>query len=105
MCFHYHVHQWLSDPMDIASEIIDAQAISPQSHYNIEPLYGLGSLQGAFGDVIIHCHLYPHFAAGMWGMNRIFDTLQDGSQCYPNGVPIKPYSHYPIGIHHRNQQN
>ena len=87
--FHYHVHQWLSDPKDISSEIIDSQSVSPQSHYNIEPLYGLGSLQGAKGDAIIHCHLYPHFVAGMWGLNRIFDTLQDGSQCYPNGVPIQ----------------
>lgn len=87
--FHYHVHQWFEDPQDLASNIVDAQAISPQSHYTIDPLYGLGSLQGSFGDIIIHCHLYPHFAAGMWGMNRIFDTLQDGSQCYPNGVPIK----------------
>ncbi|UQW98024.1 multicopper oxidase domain-containing protein [Rummeliibacillus sp. G93] len=87
--FHYHVHQWFEDPQDLASTIVDAQAISPQSHYTIDPLYGLGSLQGSFGDIIIHCHLYPHFAAGMWGMNRIFDTLQDGSQCYPNGVPIK----------------
>lgn len=86
--FHYHVHQWISDPHDLSSEIIDAQAISPQAHYTIEPLYGLGSLQGAIGDTIIHCHLYPHFAAGMWGMNRVFDTLQDGSQCYPNGEPI-----------------
>ena len=87
--FHYHVHQWLSDPGDLSSEIFDAQATSPQSHYTIEPLYGLGSLQGSFGDAVIHCHLYPHFAAGMWGMNRVFNTLQDGSQCYPNGVPIK----------------
>ncbi|WP_047985567.1 cupredoxin domain-containing protein [Ornithinibacillus californiensis] len=87
--FHYHVHQWLSDSKDLSSEVFDAQAISPQSHYTIEPLYGLGSLQGSYGDVVIHCHLYPHFAAGMWGMNRIFDTLQDGSQCYPNGVPIQ----------------
>ncbi|MFT4412450.1 copper oxidase [Fredinandcohnia humi] len=86
--FHYHVHQWLSDPQNLESELVDAQAISPQAHYNVQPLYGLGSLQGAIGDAIIHCHLYPHFAAGMWGMNRIFNTLQDGSQCYPNGVPI-----------------
>jgi len=86
--FHYHVHQWLSQPEDIESEIIDVQAISPQTTYNIEPLYGLGSLHKGIGDVIIHCHLYPHFEAGMWGLNRIFDTLQDGTQCYPNGVPI-----------------
>ncbi|PID24502.1 multicopper oxidase domain-containing protein [Sporosarcina sp. P7] len=87
--FHYHVNQWFSDPSDLASEILDAQAISPQGHYTIQPLYGLGSLQGSFGDAVIHCHLYPHFVAGMWGMNRVFNTLQDGSQCYPNGVPIK----------------
>nr|WP_309101267.1 copper oxidase [Fredinandcohnia onubensis] len=86
--FHYHVHQWFSDPNSLESEILDAQAISPQAHYNIQPLYGLGSLQGAIGDAVIHCHLYPHFAGGMWGMNRIYNTLQDGTQCYPNGVPI-----------------
>ncbi|MFA1818902.1 multicopper oxidase domain-containing protein [Virgibacillus oceani] len=86
--FHYHVHQWFRDPFNLNTEILDAQAISPQSTYNVQPLYGLGSLHGAIGDVIIHCHLYPHFGAGMWGMNRIFNTLQDGSQCYPNGEPI-----------------
>jgi len=88
--FHYHVHQWLFEPTDIESDIIDSQAISPQNAYTVTPLYGSGSLQGAIGDIIIHCHLYPHFDEGMWGMQRIFDTLQDGSQCYPNGVPIKP---------------
>ncbi|MCM3790838.1 multicopper oxidase domain-containing protein [Domibacillus indicus] len=93
--FHYHVHQWLRDPGNINSEIVDAQAISPQSHYSVQPLYGLGSMQGAIGDVIIHCHLYPHFEAGMWGINRIFDTLQDGSQCYPNGTPIAPLQPLP----------
>ncbi len=87
--FHYHVHQWLFDPDNVDSLIIDAQAISPQNKYTVEPLYGMGSLHGAIGDVIIHCHLYPHFEDGMWNINRIFDTLQDGSQCYPNGVPIK----------------
>ncbi|MCM3408560.1 multicopper oxidase domain-containing protein [Metabacillus litoralis] len=93
--FHYHVHQWLRDPNNTLSEIIDSQAISPQSHYDVIPLYGLGSLHGAYGDVIIHCHLYPHFEVGMWGINRIFDTLQDGSQCYPNGVPIAPLQPLP----------
>ncbi|WP_026672624.1 multicopper oxidase domain-containing protein [Alkalihalobacterium bogoriense] len=93
--FHYHVHQWLFDPEDVDSFTKDSQAISPQNHYTIEPFYGLGSLHGAIGDVIIHCHLYPHFEDGMWNINRIFDTLQDGSQCYPNGVPIKPLQPLP----------
>lgn len=93
--FHYHVHQWFKDVTDADSEILDSQAISPQAWYDIEPLYGLGSLQGAIGDAVIHCHLYPHFGIGMWGMNRIFNTLQDGSQCYPNGVPIEPLQPLP----------
>ncbi|WP_309090210.1 multicopper oxidase domain-containing protein [Domibacillus sp.] len=93
--FHYHAHQWLRDPSNVQSEFVDAQAISPQSHYSIQPLYGLGSLPGTIGDVIIHCHLYTHFEAGMWGLNRIFDTLQDGSQCYPNGAPIAPLQPLP----------
>ncbi|RLL43854.1 copper oxidase [Oceanobacillus piezotolerans] len=87
--FHYHVHQWLFEPTDMDSDIIDVQAISPQTQYTVTPAYGAGSLQGAIGDVIIHCHLYPHFGEGMWGLHRTFDTLQDGSQCYPNGVQIK----------------
>lgn len=87
--FHYHVHQWLFEPTDPNSEILDSQAISPQNFYTISPLYGAGSLHGAFGDIIIHCHLYPHFGEGMWGMHRIFNTLQDGTQCYPNGTKIK----------------
>ncbi|MDQ0230439.1 multicopper oxidase domain-containing protein [Metabacillus malikii] len=87
--FHYHVHTWFRDPQNTDSAVFDSQAISPQTWYTVEPLYGLGSLQGAIGDAIIHCHLYPHFGVGMWAINRVFDTLQDGSQCYPNGVPIK----------------
>lgn len=93
--FHYHVHQWLFEPNDQESEIIDAQAISPQNNYTVSPLYGAGSLQEAIGDAIIHCHLYPHFGEGMWGIQRNFDTLQDGSQCYPNGVPIKALNPLP----------
>ena len=87
--FHYHVHQWLTENENPESELIDVQAISPQHQYTVSPLYGAGSLQGAMGDSIIHCHLYPHFGEGMWALQRNFDTLQDGSMCYPNGVQIK----------------
>lgn len=85
---HWHVHQWLFDQNDPDSELTDSQAISPQNSYTISLLYGSGSLQGAFGEAIVHCHLYPHFMEGMWGIHRTFNTLQGGTQCYPNGVPI-----------------
>ena len=93
--FHYHVHQWLFEQEDQDSDIVDSQSIGPQTFYTVSPLYGAGSLHGAFGDVIIHCHLYPHFGEGMWGLQRIFNTLQDGSQCYPNGTPIEPLQPLP----------
>ncbi|MBM6618198.1 multicopper oxidase domain-containing protein [Bacillus suaedaesalsae] len=88
--FHYHGHTFFRDPLNTDSDVFDSISVSPQSWHTIDTLYGLGSLVGAYGDVIIHCHLYPHFGVGMWAINRIFDTLQDGSLCYPNGVPIKP---------------
>lgn len=87
--FHYHVHQWLSEPTELNSELNDSHAISPQNFYTISTLYGAGSMQKAFGEAIIHCHLYPHFGEGMWGIQRTFNTLQDGTQCYPNGLPVQ----------------
>ena len=41
------------------------------------------------GDSIFHCHLYPHFAQGFWGHERIFDRLRDGTQSYPDGTPLQ----------------
>ena len=51
-------------------------------------LYGAGSLQKAYGDVIYHCHLYPHFAEGMWGIQRIHGVLEEGNCCYPDGTLV-----------------
>ncbi|MBI2874804.1 MAG: peptidoglycan-binding protein [Firmicutes bacterium] len=86
--FHLHLYQWRLDPKDPDSTIIDSISIGPQQVYNIEPLYGAGSLQGAKGDAIWHCHLYPHFMDGMWGLLRSLDRLEDGTRTYPDGAPI-----------------
>lgn len=85
---HIHNHQWRLEPSNPNSTIIDSQSISPQETYDIELLYGAGSLTRTIGDVIWHCHLYPHFMDGMWGLWRIFDRLQDGTGVLPNGVSI-----------------
>lgn len=86
--FHLHVHQWIGDPQDPNGIPIDSISISPQQVLDIQPLYGAGSYQRAYGDVIWHCHLYPHFSEGMWGIQRIHDVLEDGSRQYPDGTPI-----------------
>lgn len=52
-------------PGEDASPIIDSISIGPQQAFTIEPIGGAGSTQRATGDIIWHCHLYPHFHAGM----------------------------------------
>ncbi|WP_104103245.1 multicopper oxidase domain-containing protein [Arthrobacter sp. 08Y14] len=103
--FHLHVHQWRAVPADTAppsvwkngrhrgSQLLDSITIGPQTAQTIDPLYGSGSRQKAIGDVIWHCHLYPHFHHGMWGLWRSFDRLVDGHRAYPDGTPcpaLKP---------------
>lgn len=87
--FHLHNHQWRLEPDDPKSTIIDSISISPQECYTLDILYGAGSLTRTIGDVIFHCHLYPHFHEGMWTLWRIFDRLEDGTGEYPDCTPIE----------------
>ncbi|MGR7027209.1 multicopper oxidase domain-containing protein [Geodermatophilus sp. URMC 62] len=100
--FHLHVHQWRAVPQDTAepstwrpgaprgSQLLDSITIGPQTAVTIDPLYGSGSRQHAVGDIIWHCHLYPHFHHGMWGLWRSFDRYVDGGRAYPDGTPCPP---------------
>ncbi|MBI4499305.1 MAG: hypothetical protein HY689_15575 [Chloroflexi bacterium] len=106
--FHWHIHRWPFDPEDegglddisepehhtTTTNPLDAQAISPGSHFSLIPEGGAGSAHdqkpATVGDIIFHCHLYPHFALGMWGLNRIHDVLEDGSRQLPDTTPILP---------------
>lgn len=88
--FHLHNHQWRLEPDNPVSTILDSITISPQECYTLEILYGAGSLNRVIGDVIFHCHLYPHFIDGMWTLWRIYDRLQDGTGELPDGTPILP---------------
>jgi hypothetical protein len=77
--FHLHLYEWHAVPEDRKSPRIDAISVSPQTGHTIEPVWGAGNRHQVAGDVIWHCHLYPHFHEGMWGIFRTFETLQDGS--------------------------
>lgn len=93
--FHLHNHQWRLDGNNQNSTIIDSISISPQECYTLDILHGAGSLNRTIGDVIFHCHLYPHFHEGMWTLWRIHDRLEDGSGRLPDGKiipPLKPLS-------------
>ena len=88
--FHLHNHQWRLEPENPVSTIIDSITISPQECYTLDILFGAGSKNGVIGDVIFHCHLYPHFHEGMWTLWRIHDRLEDGSGTLPDGTPVPP---------------
>lgn len=86
--FHWHGHQWRHSPDDETANVIDSVTISPGQALTLDALFGAGSLPGAPGDYIFHCHLYPHFASGMWGHVRVLDRLEDGTRRYPDGTLI-----------------
>ncbi|WP_176399821.1 hypothetical protein [Novosphingobium sp. B 225] len=77
------------------SHLLDSITISPQTGMTIDPLFGSGSRQHAIGDIIWHCHLYPHFHHGMWGLWRSHDRLVDGTRLYPDGSYCPPLKALP----------
>lgn len=106
--FHFHNHQWRLEPDDSKSTLIDSISFSPQQCIEFTPVFGAGSLTKTIGDVIWHCHLYPHFMQGMWGLLRILDRLEDGTKKLPDGtisprlvplpdreIPLKPDELHP----------
>ena len=77
--FHLHAHQWLYDFRDEHSTYLDSQTISPGASYTYAIQYGgAGNRNFTVGDSIFHCHLYPHFAQGMWELWRAHDVFEDG---------------------------
>jgi manganese oxidase len=78
--FHLHAHQWLQSPRDQNSTYLDSQTISPGASYTYEINYGgSGNRNITPGDAIFHCHLYPHFAQGMWELWRNHDVFEAGT--------------------------
>jgi hypothetical protein len=78
--FHLHAHQWLQSPRDQNSTYLDSQTISPGAAFTYEINYGgSGNRNFTVGDSIFHCHLYPHFAQGMWELWRVHDVFEAGT--------------------------
>src|SRR5690606_5570429 len=86
--FHLHAHQWLHTPDGDNSSYLDSQAIGPGSGFTYETTYdGSGNRNKTPGDAIFHCHFYPHFAMGMWGLWRAPDVYEMGTEPGPDGQP------------------
>ncbi len=103
--FHLHAHQWFAGNDGGRGSYLDSQTVGPQQGFSYDiyqggmEVYhkGEGDLPGWFetlgsgnrnrtvGDSIFHCHLYPHFAQGMWELWRVHDVLEDGTRKLPDG--------------------
>lgn len=84
--FHLHAHQWLAQQKGSTGTYLDSQTIAPQQGF-VYPIFygGSGNRNKTPGDSIFHCHLYPHFAQGMWELWRVHDVFEDGSRRLPDG--------------------
>ncbi|HEX2163968.1 MAG TPA: hypothetical protein VHM02_08465 [Thermoanaerobaculia bacterium] len=77
---HQHAHQWLGTPNSPNGDYLDSQSIGPGSAFTLEMVYnGSGNVNQTVGDSIFHCHFYPHFASGMWGLWRVHDVFEAGT--------------------------
>lgn len=99
--FHLHAHQWESLPeKNGRGSYLDSQTLGPGQAFSYE-IYrgglrhygsagimqtnGSGNRNRTIGDSIFHCHLYPHFAQGMWALWRVHDVIEDGTRRLPDG--------------------
>ncbi len=84
--FHLHAHQWLAQQEESTGTYLDSQTIAPQQGF-VYPIFygGSGNRNKTPGDSIFHCHLYPHFAQGMWELWRVHDVFEDGARRLPDG--------------------
>ncbi|WP_306061869.1 multicopper oxidase domain-containing protein [Natronococcus wangiae] len=114
---HLHNHRWKEIPAIQESDTIDSQTIGLGAVYEVPlvPAFGgstaaiddfesvrpemtfddafqvgAGGAHGSTGDMLFHCHLFPHYAEGMWGMLRVLDKEQDELVQLPDNDPPIP---------------
>ncbi len=126
--FHLHAHQWFGGNDNDRGSYLDSQTVGPMQAFTYKIYHGgtrpydaasngdatTGPARGWWeglgsgnrgrtpGDSIFHCHLYPHFAQGMWELWRVHDVLEDGSRKLPDGqlatgLSLKPADPPPAG--------
>ena len=82
--FHLHGHRWKSDTRK--THTVDSETLNIGDAQTAELAQGAGYVlngTGAPGDYLWHCHLFPHYLQGMWGLLRVFDKE------HPDLLPLK----------------
>ena len=71
------------------SERTDSQTVGPSEAFDVEHECSAGGCQQGAGDYLVHCHVAHHYFAGMWGIWRVYNTLQDGPSS-TDALPVLP---------------
>lgn len=66
---------------------LDSQSIAPSETFTLEHECAAGGCQQTAGDYLFHCHIGPHYVAGMWSFWRVYDTLQPDLFVIPTRTP------------------
>jgi FtsP/CotA-like multicopper oxidase with cupredoxin domain len=74
------------------SERTDAQSMAPAETFDQWSECGSGGCQASVGDFLWHCHVAQHYFAGMWGLWRVYGTLQNGRASTDALPPLMPLS-------------
>ncbi|HUF33916.1 MAG TPA: multicopper oxidase domain-containing protein [Acidimicrobiales bacterium] len=61
------------------SERTDSQSLGPSEAFDVDHECSAGGCQQGAGDHLVHCHVAHHYFAGMWGIWRVYNTVQDGA--------------------------
>ncbi len=72
-----------------ATERADSQSIGPSESYDLENECGSGGCQHSVGDYLFHCHVAHHYLAGMWGIWRVYNTLQNETATQDDLPPLQ----------------
>ncbi|MEA1932123.1 MAG: multicopper oxidase domain-containing protein [Euryarchaeota archaeon] len=114
---HLHGHRWKETPPDVSSGTVDSQTVGlgavyesplviassistegindfttvrPDLEFEDSFAVGAGGAHRSTGDVLFHCHLFPHYGEGMWGIMRVLDKERKGLQPLPTNEPPIP---------------
>ncbi len=99
---HLHNHRWKQVPRT-GADTVDAQTVGlgetfesylvaghgpgstrPGMSFSEAFEVGAGYVHGNAGDVLFHCHLFPHYGEGMWGFMRVHDKRRPWLEPLPN---------------------
>ncbi|MFC3476995.1 multicopper oxidase domain-containing protein [Halobacterium litoreum] len=75
---------------DIAAGFDDFRTVRPEMAFGEGFAVGAGGAHGSAGDYLFHCHLFPHYGEGMWGIFRVNDKEQPDLKTLRNNDPPIP---------------